>query len=811
MSVFHRFIIFFSFLIMGFSSRAQQSFVLKGQIVSDENEMLMAVNIFARETGTGTYSDSAGRFELQLPEGAHTLLFSFVGFESQQMTVLLKRDTAVSVTLKKSILLGEVTITEKKKEASLQQKESGEIVLHRANITALPSIMGEQDLVKAVQMLPGVQSGNEGIGGIFVRGGSPDQNLILLDGATVFNPSHLYGFISVFNSDVLSTVTLHKNAYPARYGGRLSSVLDIESKAGDTSSIKGSIGVGLISSRMHVEGPFRNKATTYNIAARGCHLGAISSPLSAMQFRSMGYEGYVRYFFYDVNGRLDHRFKNNKTLLALNYFVNNDFYKLKTGDSYNTDEVQKKAGAIKGLSWVNMASSLHVTHKINSRVQLLQSATYSRYLLKTSSESYNKESESGNIYFAEESRTQHTTVVNNISLRSEALITLGDVHTITTGIEDAMRTFQIGRSSHYFISNEGDTIDKENRPPLLLNNDISMYAEYRLKPAEWFSMNAGVRVTGYSYKGFFKVYPQYRANVTITPMDALNFRASFSTAVQTLHMLSSTSASMAVDYWVPATEDIQPQQSWQAAGGVFGKISKQVQWGIDGFYRRMSDLAEFKEGSDFEYAGKNWERHVTGNGNGESYGAEFLISKTGNKLTAQASYTLQWSHRQFDNINKGNTYPFRYDRRHNIALAVGYKLNKKWDFSIAWVYGSGNMLTMPTQSYQTLLSMEYSNLIAQQDGVAPDYSEVITAYSEQNSYRLPAYHHLDIGANYKWKSRKKEQVLNMSVYNVYSRQNIFSVYSDYRYDENGNGRQYLKQLSLFPILPSVTYTVFFGK
>jgi hypothetical protein len=798
-------------LIIGFHVQAQQTFVLRGQVVSDEKEMLMAVNIFAKESGTGTYSDSAGNFQLQLPAGAHTLLFSYIGFEAKQLTVYLQRDTTVSIVLKKSILLGEVTITERKKEVSLQQKESGEIVLHRANITALPSIMGEQDLVKAVQMLPGVQSGNEGIGGIFVRGGSPDQNLILLDGATVYNPSHLYGFISVFNSDVLSSVTLHKNAYPARYGGRLSSVLDIESKQGDTTSAKGSVGIGLISSRAHLEGPFRNKATTYNIAARGCYLGAISSPLSAMQFRSMGYEGFVRYFFYDVNGRIDHRFRNNKTSLAVNYFVNNDFYKLKTGDSYNTEEVQKKAGAIKGLSWVNMASSLHLTHKVNDKVKLMQSATYSRYLLKRTSESYNKEADNGNIYFAEEGRNQHVSVINNISLRSEALIMLNSKHTITAGVENAMRAFQIGRSEHYHIRNEGDTIEKENRPPLLLSNDISLYAEYNLKPAAWFTLNTGVRVTGYSHKGFFKVYPQYRANAIITPLDALNFRASFSTNVQTLHMLSSTSASMAVDYWVPATEGVQPQQSWQAAGGVFGKISKQVQWGIDGFYRSMSDLAEFKEGSDFEYAGVNWERHVAGGGKGESYGAEFLINKTGNKFTAQASYTLQWSNRQFDNINKGKTYPFRYDRRHNVALAVGYKLNKKWDFSVAWVYGSGNMFTMPTQSYQTLLSMEYSNMIAEQEGVAPDNAEVITAYSEQNSYRLPAYHHLDIGANYKWKKRKHEQVLNMSVYNVYSRQNIFSVYADYRYDDEGNGKIYLKQLSLFPILPSVTYTVFFSK
>jgi hypothetical protein len=225
----------------------------------------------------------------------------------------------------------------------------------------------------------------------------------------------------------------------------------------------------------------------------------------------------------------------------------------------------------------------------------------------------------------------------------------------------------------------------------------------------------------------------------------------------------------------------------------------------------MHHLAEFKEGSTFKSAGANWQQQVAGGGNGFSYGGEFFVIKTGSRFTAQAAYTLQWSRRQFDNINRGIEYPFRYDRRHNIALAAAYKLNEKWDLSISWVYGSGNMFTMPTQYYHTLLGMEFSNLFAQLDGVAPDRSELTTAFNQRNSYRLPAFHHLDIGANYRWQKRKHAQLLNISIYNVYSRQNVFSVYFDFRYDNNGVGRLFLKQLSLFPVLPSVTYTVFFSK
>jgi hypothetical protein len=798
------------FLFTGYCCVAQQTFWIKGKITSDENEALPAVNVFDRESATGTYSDSAGNFQLQSEKGKHHLLFSYVGFETKEIDFILRKDTMLKVVLKKSILLNAVTIIEKKKEASLKQEATGTFILRAENIAALPSVLGEQDLVKAVQMLPGVQSGNEGIGGIFVRGGSPDQNLILLDGATVFNPSHLYGFISVFNSDMVGMLTMHKNDMPARYGSRLASVLEIETQSGDTSSRKGSVAIGLVTSKANINGPFRNKNTTYNFSARGSYMGAISSPISAMQFRKEGYEGNIRYFFFDVNGRIDHRF-NRKTSLSLSYFTNYDFYQIRTGDSFNSIVYNKKSSSTKGLSWINMASSATLKHQINSNAHFIQQVTYSRYWLKTSSAWESREARDNITYFEESFKQNHVAAVNNISFKSEITKSFGNIHQLTGGVEYFARIFQIGKTDRVRYRMGKDSIENKSSAPLITGHDMSGYAEYQLNPVHWLTLHTGFRLTAYAYQDFFKMYPQYRASIYFKPLKYLNFRLSANSSVQTVHLLSSTSADMPVDYWVPATGKVDPETSRQFSGGMFGNFAKRFQWSIDGFYRKMEHLADFKGGSDFKRAGARWETSLFGNGTGEAYGAEFFLSKSGNKISAQASYTLQWSNRRFKEINYGEAFPYRYDRRHNIALALNYRLNKKWDFSMSWVYGSGNMFTMPTQYYHSYWGVLIADLYATIDGVAPEQGEVITVYNKRNSFRLPAYHHLDVAANYRWKKRKHEQSLNISIYNVYSRFNVFAVYADYRYDSNGNGKLFLKQLSLFPILPSITYSVYFNR
>ncbi len=794
-------------LVFGFANSFAQTAKVKlsGTVLSDDFHPLENASIYLSGFSIGTQTDSSGNFLLLLSKGEQHISVSYVGFEPFHFNLNLQRDTAVQVILKNRPDSFWVEIIDLRPTPPLNQDETGIITLKAENIQMLPSTFGEHDLVKAVQMLPGVQSGNEGVSGIFVRGGSPDENIVLLDGATVYNPSHLYGFISVFNSDAVSSVSLHKSDYPAQFGGRLGSVMDVQTAEGDTGAYKGSFTVGLLTSRAHFEGPLKKPNTTLSISARGCYVGAYLGPLSAMQFKKAGYQGNVSYFFYDLNVRLVHHFKPG-TSVALMFFMNDDRYKLTTGSAFHSTNEDEVSTSTKTLGWKNYAASADFKQRVGSRVDFEQLIAFSRYELDNGN-NYRYTYDQQHYHYEQLSKWLHHSYVNELTIKPEFVFRLTSHHVLRGGLSYHFRQFQTGRIDGEYYRSNFDSSTYVQAAELINTHHINAYLQYDLNPVKWFALQTGVRLSSYMVKGLNWLYPQYRINVQLMPIDAFGFRAATSTADQPIHMLTNSTNDIALDYWVPATALLKPQTGWQASAGIMGKIRRAFSWSIDGFYKSMHGLTDLKQGSTFEKAGNAWENEVLTNGDGRAYGMEIFFAKTGYKLNVQLAYTLQWSERKFAELNDGKYFPYGFDRRHDLAIAASYHFNDHWDASIDWVYGTGNRYTLPVQFYSSYGTLDYNNYLYSVNGFYPTGGESVTAYNPKNSYTLPAFHHLDVGCNYRKRHGKLEHVLNISIYNVYSRQNVFSVYTDYRLDDAGNFKLHIKQLSLFPILPSVSYTL----
>lgn len=798
----------FAFLV-GYSLFGQGSVNLSGRVIGDDYKPLTNATIYVSGFNNGVSTDETGAFILKLPKGMQEIGFSYIGFEAVKLELSLTRDTTIEVMLKTKAWLNEITIADKKVIQSISQTSEGNFEIQKQNITMLPNVMGQADPVRAIQMLPGVQSGNEGVSGIFIRGGSPDQNLIMLDGATVFNPSHLYGFLSVFNADAIGSVSVYKNSYPARFGGRLSSVINLHSAEGDTGQIKGSASIGAVISNLHLEGPFKNRKTTFTISARGCYVGLITSLVSHIQFKKAGYSGGISYYFYDLNGGITHRF-NDKNTMSFTFFFNNDLYSFTNGSSYQGIDVNQVYKLTRKLNWQNAVAALNFQSKFNKSLSLTQSVTFTNYTLATDINSSNIYKEIG--YEWDQINNQHTvSYVDEVSSKTELQVKPSETHTFRGGVELTVRHFQTGKGSVYDFTTNSDTSMSFFKASPINAADLSAFVEYDFHPSEKIDVDVGLRFNDYwvQHKNYTAFVP--RINAVYMPIRFFGMRAAFASGYQNIHMLSSGQTSITLDYWLPCTAKIAPQQGWQLSGGLIGKLGKMFEWSFDAFYKRMSNELYFKEGSSFGTSGKDWESTVWDGGKGKCYGTEFYFAKPIGNITAQATYTLAWSTLKFRELNDGMPFPYHYDRRHNIALMLNYKINKHWEIGATWVYGSGNMYSIPVQYIDSWNSVAIVNYNKQGNpNFKPAPIELFTQYSGFNSYRLPAYHHLDLTATHRWTKKKTEQAVNLTIYNVYSRQNIFSVFLEYHMNNDGTHSYLLKQVSIFPILPSITYTVNFS-
>ena len=776
------------------SGQPQRKFTISGYIKEAESgETLIGVNIFLPDSQTGTVTNTYGFYSLTLPESDSVrLVVSYVGFAQENLTVKLREDVELNFELKSDNILDEVTISAERSERQSESVKMSTVKLQPAQIKSVPSLLGEKDVLKVIQLMPGVQKGTEGTSGIYVRGGGPDQNLIILDDAIVYNASHLFGFFSLFNGDALKSVEFTKGGFPARYGGRLSSVLEMNMKEGNKEEWHGEGGIGLISSRLTVEGPLVKNKSSILLSGRRTYADLILRPvLKAFDEENTGY------YFYDFNAKVNYDFGRKNKLYLSGYFGKDKFY-----SKYIQEEYKENVGFL----WGNATGTLRWNHLFSNKLFSNASLVYSKYSFGIY-EKYVVTGE-GKDYYAE-----YYSGIRDLSAKFDIDYLPNPNHWIKAGATTIYHRF----NPHAFVEIDVPLNINTHDEKYTNGFETGIYIEDTWNPVQPLKINGGLR-----FSHFLATENQYhflepRLSIAWRLKSDLAVKASYASMNQYIHMISNTGINLPTDLWVPTTDRVRPQGSKQLAVGLAKDLrNPELALSLEGYYKKMDHVIGYKEGAsfiDFDAANSgieiNWEDNVT-SGQAWSYGTEFLVQKKAGRLTGWIGYTLSWTQMQFDSLNFGKKFYARYDRRHDFSIVGTYKLNDHITLSGTWVYGTGNSVTLPLSEYVAPAHLQgdmrnpsYPTYYEPHFGSV--FGQIVKDYSQKNNVRMGAYHRLDFGIQFHKEKKWGERIWEISVYNVYNRKNPFYYYIQYNVE---NGKEYgvLNQVSLFPVIPSFTYS-----
>ncbi|MEA4982162.1 MAG: TonB-dependent receptor [Paludibacter sp.] len=807
-----------------------QNYTISGLITDETSgETMINASVYEFNSRKGTVTNSYGFYSLTIPKGQANLQFSYVGFLTQNKKFNLTKDTVINIRLKTSLELQEVTVIGHQKISGVQSTQMSAIEVPISQIKSVPTLFGEADLIKALQLLPGVQSGSEGSTGMYVRGGGPDENLFLLDGIPVYNVNHMAGFFSVFNPDAIKTVTLYKGSFPARFGGRLSSVIDVRMNDGNDQKIHGNISIGLISSKINLEGPIIKGKTTFNISARRTYSDLLLQPILylGMQQDMEGEDGKLSagYYFYDLNVKLSHKISDNDRLYA-SLYTGDDIIYTNFRNSYSsyTDETKKisytNTSRMKlNWNWGNIVSSLRWNHIVNNQLFMNATAAYTRYRFDmgvgtsdknttTFTDSVSRQSSDINIGYKSGIEDFTAKIDYDYAPHPDHDVKFGanyTYHTFRPGVSVA----QMNEKDNEHI-NEFDTVigDKD-----VFSHESMIYAEDNISIGYALKLNLGLHYSIFNVQKETYHALQPRISMRMLANDDLSFKAGYAAMTQYVHLLSNSYVSLPTDLWVPVTKRIEPMRSHQYSAGVFYNYKDVIDFSVEGYYKSMHNLIEYKDGATFLGSSTGWEDKVV-MGDGWSYGIEFLAQKTVGKTTGWIGYTWSKSERLFNRpgqeLNYGRIFPAKYDRRHDFSIVVSHKFSEKIDLAATWVYSTGNTGTLAMQQYAAGIIPEEN--ISGDYGVVSQYtSSELDHISSRNNYRFNPYHRLDLGVNFHKKKKYGTRTWNISVYNAYSNNNPFLVYPK----ETGTwnpvtGTNITKksfvQISVFPIIPSVSYS-----
>ena len=735
-------------------------------------ETLTGAVIYPKENpAVGITSNSYGYFSLTLPTGNYSLIVQFLGYKTKIIPLELKENVKFNFDMEEeSIALKEITITGEKNNNNVVQSE----LISKINVKEIqniPVILGEKDILKTIQLLPGVTPAGEGNAGFYVRGGGVDQNLILLDEAPVYNPSHLLGFFSTFNSDAIKDITLYKGGFPAEYGGRLSSVVDIKMNEGNNKEYHVSGGIGIIASRLAVEGPiFKNKGS-FMIAARRTYADLFLKLLPGKGADSTASKSTL--YFYDLNMKANYQF-SAKDRVYFSCYLGRDNFNL---------------GGSLGLNWGNVTATTRWNHIINDKIFSNTSLIFNRY-------SYNFNVAVGNNTMKVISKIQ------DWNLKEDLHYYLNSNNTLKFGFNSIYHTFvpsKVDSTVFFHVRSMDNRYALENAVYISNEQTITKHlkATYGLRYSLFSSIGTG---TEYTYdevsdvvdsatypKG--KIYNTYggfepRLLMDYIINDSSSVKVSYARTRQYIHLLSNTTSTTPFDLWVPSNNNILPEIADQYTLGYFRNFSNNMyETSIEVYYKSLQNQIDYRNGANLILNNKVESQLVFGKGWG--YGTEFLIRKKYGKLTGWISYTLSKTKRQFPDINGGNTFLAKQDRPHNIAIVGMYELNPRLTFSATWIYISGNVVTFPSGRYFI-------------DG------NIVPYYTERNGYRMPDYHRLDIGLTWQRKKTPRfESNWNFSIYNVYARANAYAI--NFQPDPNDPTKMQAVQLSLFRFVPAITY------
>jgi hypothetical protein len=763
--------------------QAQDKFTFNGYVRDSlTGETIIGSTVTVVGSSRSLLTNNYGFFSVTLPAGDYDVLFSHVSYETVSRRLSLRSDQTFTISLlPKSAALQEVVVFNKRKDGNVKNAQMGKLDLSMNQIRSIPAFLGEVDILKAIQLLPGVQSAGEGNAGFYVRGGGPDQNLILLDDATVYNTGHLFGFFSVFNGDAIKNVSLIKGGMPAQFGGRLSSVLDVAMKEGNINSFQGEGGIGLIASRFSLQGPLQKNKSSFIVSARRTYIDALVKPFISKNsgFYCSGY------YFYDLNAKINYRFSDKDRLFLSGYFGRDVFNFNNAKRSFSTR-----------VPWGNATGTLRWNHVFGPRAFANTTLVFNDYKFDFTAKQENFQ-------------VGLSSGIRDVGWKTDLDYYPNPQHKVKFGMAITHHTFVPN-----VVSGRQDSIVfQPNNAKAKYALESALYIQDDWSIGERWKINYGVRLSRFTQIGPFTryvkdangnkidstVYGRGRAiqsyggfepRVTLRYgwNDNSSFKAAITRNYQYIHLVTNAGSTLPTDLWVPSTYAVRPQESWLFALGYFRNFADnalETSWEV--YYKDMQNQIEYKEGytpglSDPEEEfvfGKGW-----------SYGSEWLINKVKGRLTGWVGYTLSWTKRQFPDLNGGDVYSARYDRRHDISVVANWELDKRWKFGAVFVYGTGNAITLPERFYfvNGVLTQEFSRL---------------------NQYRMQAYHRMDVSATYTPKvkpGRKGGQSWVFSVYNLYSRQNPYFLYFDQSGQlSNGDLQVEARQVSLFPILPSITW------
>jgi outer membrane receptor for ferrienterochelin and colicin len=786
-----------------------QKFTISGYVsVAETGERIIGSTIYEANTSKGTTANNYGFYSLSLPKGKITLVCSFVGYSSQTLIFELTKDTVINFRLSLSYSeIKEVSVVATKSKVTETQMSVIDVPIQK--LQTIPVILGEADVLKVMQLLPGVKGGTEGTSGIYVRGGGPDQNLFLLDGVPVYNASHLLGFFSVFNPDAIKTIKLYKGGFPAHYGGRLSSVVDIALKDGNMKKLEGNFSIGLISSKLSLEGPIIKDQTSFIVSARRTYADVIAQPL-IVYLNSKNNEGIkAGAWFHDLNLKVNHIFSERSRLYFSAYYGQDKGFGGTENSNkyeYNGTNVDQTIKNMFGLDWGNTIASLRWNYLIGKKLFSNTTFTYSKYIFDVSIENEEVDNITKN---KAENFFKYYSGIEDVSGKIDFDYFPLPGHEVKFGTQFTRHLFSPGVSQLKLmnrIDNVTNALDSVYGNRKINANELSFYLEDDMVITPELRANAGVYLSVFNVDDVTYLRPQPRLSLRYKVNDNWSIKATYSRMAQHVHLLTTSGISMPTDLWLPVTKDFEPPISDQVAIGTAINLPKKFSLTFEGFYKTMQNLIEYKEGASFTGNATNWESKVE-KGKGWSYGTELMLEKNVGKTTGWIGYTLSWSERQFDNLNFGKPFPAKYDSRHDISIALTHKFNEKIDIGLSWVYNTGTTVTLGTMEY---LGAVIPSLIPNNHS-----QQVITEYEGRNNFRMPAYHRLDIGANFHKQKKHGVRTWNISFYNAYSRQNPFMILWNQKYEyqpgQNGHGysspnKTILTQYSLFPIIPSVSYS-----
>ncbi|MBW7469080.1 TonB-dependent receptor [Pontibacter aydingkolensis] len=772
-------------LACGNHALAQQFYTLSGRVLDAESgEALAGASLFLKERpSAGAVTDANGRYSFTAEAGSYTLVTRYIGYDDQEQPLLLDQNKQLTIRLSaKTYGVQEVEVIANRQPPITETATMGQIDIPLETLKTLPVLFGETDILKTVQLMPGVQSGGEGNTGFYVRGGGADQNLVLLDKATIYNPGHLLNFFSVFNSNAIENTTLLKGNMPARYGGRLSSVLDVEMKDGDMSQFRADGGVGLIASRLTLQGPIAKEKASFLLSGRRTYIDVLTEP-----FLKDTEQGGVPYYFYDLNGKITYTL-SDKDRLYLSGYYGRDKGTLNLSDGRFTSD----------FFWGNASATARWNHLFSDKLFMNASALLSNYNFEFTWEfgGYTTVLETGVRDYSFNLGFDYTpSVKHHIQYGLQYTYhTLRPRTGQAEGVDgDAFSTDRIkpkyAHETALYIADDWNLTDR-----LLISLGLRSSHFMQVGPFSFYNFDNNEQVSdsvnfgrGDKVKSYHNLEP--RASLRYTLDQNSSVKVAFTQSAQYLHLVSNAYTTLPLDVWVPSSAIVRPQRATQYALGYFKSIAQnEYEGSVEVYYKTMQNQLEYREGYAPGPSNRDLEYEFV-SGSGESYGVELFLRKNFGDLQGWVGYTLSRTTRKFPDLNQGSTFPARFDRRHDLSVVANYKLNDKWTFGGVFVYGTGQATTMPVRRYFIEGSVVYQ-------------------YGDRNSFRMEPTHRLDLAATLEGKKYKNIQnSFTFSIYNVYGRRNPFLYYIDNQGEPYSQDiKLQAKKVSTIPFpLPSVTW------